>query len=135
MRDREDIFESVVRHLLERFGEPIGDTTTTVGVADERSGHARRNRRKETNPFGSDLVDESVCQNCGSMHTTLEGGTCDECGEQMKPGLEEEDLDEVAPEGWEGTVKAMKKHSDIKNPWALAWSMKNKGYKSHKKKK
>lgn len=39
---------------------------------------------------------------------------------------------EVAPEGWEGTVKAMKKNPKIKNPWALAWSMKNKGYTSHK---
>jgi hypothetical protein len=38
---------------------------------------------------------------------------------------------EVAPAGWEGTVKAMKKHKDIDNPWALAWSMKNKGYESH----
>lgn len=41
-------------------------------------------------------------------------------------------LDEVAPKGWEGTVKAMKKHSEIDNPWALAHYMKGKGYKSHK---
>ena len=40
---------------------------------------------------------------------------------------------EVAPPGWEKTVKAMKKHDEIDNPFALAWSMKNKGYKSHKK--
>lgn len=42
-------------------------------------------------------------------------------------------LMEVAPEGWEGTVKAMKKDKKVKNPWALAWHMKNKGYESHKK--
>jgi len=42
-------------------------------------------------------------------------------------------MDEAAPKGWEGTVKAMKKHKEIDNPWALAHSMKNKGYKSHKK--
>jgi len=42
-------------------------------------------------------------------------------------------LKESAPKGWEGTVKAMKKHKDIDNPWALAHWMKNKGYKSHKK--
>ena len=42
-------------------------------------------------------------------------------------------VSEVAPEGWEGTVKAMKKDGDVDNPWALAWWMKNKGYKSHKK--
>jgi len=27
----------------------------------------------------------------------------------------------------------MKKYKKIDNPFALAWSMKNKGYKSHKK--
>jgi hypothetical protein len=45
---------------------------------------------------------------------------------------EEQDMAEVAPKGWEGTVKAMKKHKDIDNPWALAHWMKGKGYKSHK---
>jgi len=44
-----------------------------------------------------------------------------------------QDMTEVAPPGFEGTVRAMKKHKDIDNPFALAWSMKNKGYKSHKK--
>lgn len=43
------------------------------------------------------------------------------------------DTTESAPKGWEGTVKAMKKHKEIDNPWALAHYMKNKGYKSHKK--
>ena len=61
-----------------------------------------------------------------------------ECGDQdemlLDTGVEgEEDVDEVAPPGWEGTVKGMKKHKNIKNPWALAWSMKNKGDKSHKR--
>lgn len=40
----------------------------------------------------------------------------------------------VAPEGWEKTVKKMKKDKDIENPWALAWSMENKGYKPHNSK-
>jgi len=35
----------------------------------------------------------------------------------------------VAPKGWEKTVKKMKKHPEIDNPWALAWDMKNKGDK------
>lgn len=51
----------------------------------------------------------------------------------MPLGIGECDMDEVAPPGWEGTVKAMKKHKEIENPWALAWSMKNKGQKSHVK--
>lgn len=44
----------------------------------------------------------------------------------------EEPINEKAPEGWEGTVKAMKKHKEIDNPWAMAHYMKSKGYKSHK---
>jgi hypothetical protein len=35
-------------------------------------------------------------------------------------------LDEVSPPGWSGTTKAMKRHKDIDNPFALAWYMKNK---------
>lgn len=35
----------------------------------------------------------------------------------------------VAPEGWEDTVKKMKKHPEIDNPWALAWWMKDQGHK------
>lgn len=38
----------------------------------------------------------------------------------------------VAPPGWEGPVKEMKKDKDIDNPWALAWYMKNKGDTPHK---
>lgn len=44
------------------------------------------------------------------------------------------DIQEKAPPGWSGTVVAMKvKHPEIDNPYALAWSMKNKGNKPHYK--
>lgn len=43
------------------------------------------------------------------------------------------DFNEVSPPGWSGTVKAMKKHKEIDNPFALAWSMKKKGDKAHYK--
>ena len=36
---------------------------------------------------------------------------------------------EKAPPGWENTVKKMKKHKEIDNPYALAWYMANKGDK------
>jgi hypothetical protein len=42
-------------------------------------------------------------------------------------------FNEVSPSGWSGTVKAMKKHKKIDNPFALAWYMKNKGDKPHYK--
>ena len=58
-----------------------------------------------------------------------------ECLEHQKTMAEDKTFvqktDEVAPPGWEGTVKAMKKHKDLKNPWALAWYMKGKGAKPH----
>ena len=47
----------------------------------------------------------------------------------------EEKLLEVSPPGFKGTVKAMKKHDDIDNPYALAWHMKNKGDEAHYKSK
>ena len=51
--------------------------------------------------------------------------------------VEQEKLNigEVSPPGWGGSVKAMKKHADIDNPYALAWHMKNKGDKPHYKDK
>lgn len=52
--------------------------------------------------------------------------------EEMCEGEGCEEVNEVSPEGWEGSVKAMKKHPEIDNPWALAYYMKKKGYKSHK---
>ena len=57
--------------------------------------------------------------------------------EEMKNDAEEpvqtESLDEKSPEGGGGTVKAMKKHKEIDNPFALAQYMKKKGYNPHKK--
>ena len=38
---------------------------------------------------------------------------------------------EVSPPGFKGTVQAMKKHKVTDNPYALAWSLKNKGDCSH----
>ena len=70
-------------------------------------------------------------------------------GEGAKPHYKETSLDEwkaaqakmasdpkfkyaVSPPGWKKTVEEMKEHEDgIENPWALAWSMKEKGYKPH----
>lgn len=42
-------------------------------------------------------------------------------------------INEVSPPGWGKTVEKMKTHKDIDNPFALAWSMKKKGYTPHYK--
>jgi hypothetical protein len=44
---------------------------------------------------------------------------------------EEPPMTEKAPEGWEATVKKMKKKKEINNPWALTQWMKSKGYQPH----
>ena len=86
--------------------------------ADELS--AKGQYRKSTNRWGN------------IMKAT--GKQIDKTTADIKKSLnKEETVSEVAPPGFEGTVKAMKKYKGIDNPWALAWSMKNKGYKSHKK--
>jgi hypothetical protein len=86
--------------------------------ADELS--SKGQYRKSTNRWGN------------IMKAT--GKQIDKTTADIKKSLnKEETVSEVAPPGFEGTVKAMKKYKGIDNPWALAWSMKNKGYKSHKK--
>jgi len=47
-------------------------------------------------------------------------------------GMNEAELDEVAPEGYEDIVKALKKEPEVDNPWAVAWSMKKKGIEPKK---
>jgi hypothetical protein len=93
-------------------------------------------------------VDGKACwKGYKRMGTKKKGGkTVDNCVkmESISEGiLSSFGLTEKSPPGFKGTVKAMKKHPELtkgktkdgkeKNPWALAWHMKNKGYKSHKK--
>ena len=47
-------------------------------------------------------------------------------------GNPDEELSAVAPPGFEHTVKKMKKDKGISNPFALAWYMKNRGFKPAK---
>lgn len=45
----------------------------------------------------------------------------------------QQDQEGVAPPGWETTIKKWKRQGDgkkpVKNPWALAWYLKNRGVK------
>ena len=50
-----------------------------------------------------------------------------------QPKKYQEEHEAVAPKGWEKTVLRMKKHSDITNPWALSWWMKNRHMHPHPK--
>ena len=69
-----------------------------------------------------------------AMQNKFDKMTADKVISAFKPFMENKKVtNEVAPEGWEKTVKAMKDEPGIDNPWALAWWMKGQGFKSHKK--
>jgi|694.fasta_scaffold00044_93 hypothetical protein len=69
-----------------------------------------------------------------AMQSKFDKMTADKVISAFKPFVENKQVtNEVAPEGWKKTVKAMKDEPGIDNPWALAWWMKGQGFKSHKK--
>jgi hypothetical protein len=82
---------------------------------------------------------DGKCECSGSKMAEGEGEPCSECGMLEVGGscgcthMSESKLQEVAPEGYEKIVKALKKNPSIDNPWAVAWSMKKKGIKPKKK--
>ena len=95
-----------------------------------------------TSRIGSTKVDKKTAEkllkiyNSGDvkMQNKFDGMSIDKVTSAFKPFMENNKLKtEVAPEGWEKTVKAMKDEPGIDNPYALAWWMKGKGYQSHKK--
>jgi hypothetical protein len=59
-------------------------------------------------------------------------GTGDVNPELGATGVEGSTKVAKSPPGWSKTVEKMKEHPEIDNPFALAWSEYNKGYKSHK---
>jgi len=90
-------------------------------------------------PFPEDI---SVCSHCGGHSTGVmyddpdtDEPVCPRCFELAADAYFEKhkaDKEAVAPPGFEKVVKKLKKNKEIDNPWALAWSMKNKGDKPHR---
>lgn len=72
-------------------------------------------------------TDDVVCPKCGMIHVH-EADMC----EMSEKKMNETELEEVTPAGYEKVVKALKKEPEIDNPWAIAWSMKEKGIKPKK---
>ena len=115
-------------------GDSVGHPENTNVISEIKS--MTEMDKSQTPPGRDGGSDEAFKKEYAAQITTPEKVAKD--GAKMlnkifKPKQAKQDMKEVAPPGFEGTVKAMKKHKDIDNPWALAWSMKNKGYKSHKK--
>ena len=90
----------------------------------------------KTNKPISDLKDKSVGYNTALLMKKQKGP-----GYEIKPVDAYGNIKEVAPPGWEGSVRAMKKHPELggekgdKNIYALSWYLKNKGAKPHYKDK
>lgn len=89
-----------------------------------------------------DMDDQETSTRIANKRITLDPNCADEIEAMVKyaPQLKllSLGLSEVAPKGWERAIKDMKKgkkagKNSINNPWALAYWMKNQGYKPHKK--
>jgi hypothetical protein len=152
-----------MQHLLERFGEPIGDAVDVgEGVADERNGKPKKGEASNNRGW-CQSIDESTntCSRCGDT-LEMDEVTCSSCGETQEIGVdideserggrhpghassctcpdcqpdknvdESDSMDQIAPPGGRKVVKALKRQNAKKgskkiNPYAVAWSMKNKG--------
>lgn len=82
-----------------------------------------------------DIINEAALDPVGKEDADIDNdGDVDDSDSYLQHRRDaiNKNVNEVAPKGWEGTVKALKKHPEVDNPWALANYMKNKGYKSHK---
>lgn len=122
-------FDALSRSLAQKPGIDDPDAVAAVigrdkyGVAGMagKSAAGRKGEAWDDDPF--DVMDAD----CDPDEQDPEGRCPDD------PDFDPEGWDEgeAAPPGWSGTVKAMKSHGDIDNPFALAWSMKNKGDRPH----
>jgi len=128
---RNNLKNLYIKYILESVSGVKKDTLETVSYPELKN-IVRMIEEKQKG------VDGKACwKGYKRMGTKKKGGrTVDNC-------VKMENLKEKSPPGFKGTVKAMKKHPELtkgktkdgkkNNPWALAWHMKNKGYKSHKK--
>jgi len=142
--------DKIVRHLQERFGDPIGSYAgeAPVGVrsVEEDSlvcpGCGMMAIDGECGCGGQEMcscgcgMTAAEC-GCGAMSEGVE--PCAECGILEIEGegcncthAEGHEIDEVAPPGKEKMVKALKKDPDVDNPWAVAWYMHGKEKKNKK---
>jgi hypothetical protein len=147
------------RVLQEKFGEPIGNYAgeAPVGVRDEGvdacpgcgmlpidgSCGCKDSKKSSSDWYKSSPLEKTTCRACGESMSTNTGCGCNRMYEGTEPceecGMFEVDgncgcthVDEVAPKGYEKIVKGLKKSKSVKNPWAVAWSMKKKGIEPKK---
>lgn len=127
-----DQYGKIIKEEAEALGESLD-----ADIISEISSETLQRYKDKAMKSADELASKGQYEKSNNRllnHMKATGKQIDKTTAGIKKSLNrEETVVEVAPPGFEGTVKAMKKHKDIDNPWALAWSMKNKGYKSHKK--
>ena len=153
MKSEETVEENAFDYKSPRQPEPNGGSGVKKGTRyggskqkEKPEQEEPKEKKEEASYFKERLIERAMLKMAVKKAIKAVTGGSDEDQRkdlQRKMGVpqtgqkptqkEEVELDEKAPPGFEGTVKAMKKHKEVTNPFALAWSMKNKGYKSHKK--
>jgi hypothetical protein len=113
---------------LIRIAQELKQVAGQEGVAE---GH-----RDEDNPFSKGSMGDALWKSLKTKKASPEQQqrNRERFAKRDAEKAKQQGVAEVAPKGWEGTVKSMKKHKEIDNPWALTNYMKNKGYHSHKTK-
>ena len=95
-----------------------------LGVNAKNLGEDVDRVRRHNDGYGDDL------EECGDM------GPSPEPVHQEEPSVVviplEKPMDEVTPPGEEKVVKALKKNSEVDNPWAVSWSIYNKKHNKNK---
>ena len=151
--ESENVEENAFDYKSPRQPEPNGGSGVKKGSRyggskqkEKPEQEEPKEKKEETSYFKERLIERAMLKMAAKkVFKAVTGGSDEDQRKDLqrkmgvpetgkKPVKEEvEQVVEKAPPGFEGTVKAMKKHKEVTNPFALAWSMKNKGYKSHKK--
>jgi hypothetical protein len=147
-RKKSSVNEDVIKVysvLLERFGAPlVEDMASNTRCAGEED-TVDEDQADDSSMFGCDeqaeddelLFDDSEgvdeIDAPDSLTTDVDSDFADD---EAVYGLEEDDmalaqdamaLTQKAPPGGERVVKALKRQKGVKNPWAVAWKMHNRG--------
>ena len=137
--------------VMGRCGCPMAEAITPMGMIPPPTASPPCPECGGRYAIDGDEPGSFLCHDCGATYdadgNTLDlnegDGLCGECGtmeieghcECSGSGMSEGKLSQVTPRGYEDIVLALKKEHSVRNPWAVAWSMKSKGIKPKRKKR
>lgn len=119
-----DLFKSDVPEKAHDFEHPSEDKFKLPKDPEKAlpgNGREADERKEVTQEAG--VLKKDIVDGVGKDASLKTEAHCGHCGSEKEA---------VTPPGAEHAVREMKKNPEIDNPWALAWSMKNKGDKFKK---